>query len=681
MFIVGIDVGGTFTDLTAVDSRTGRVVVTKVPSRPRHEAAAVLSGLQALGIESRDVRRLVHGTTVGTNAVLERRGARVAVVTTAGFRDLIEIGRTKRNIPALFVPTFVRPKPVVERRHRFEVTERLAADGSVLVPLDSASVERALDDALAGGAEALAVCLLHAYLNPTHERAVADAAKGRHPGLPVSCSAEVVAEYREFERFSTTVLNAYLQPLMESYLTGLEERLLATGYTHGVLTIASSGGMMTTETARRLPIKTIFSGPAGGVSQACFVGEATGIRDLITYDMGGTSTDVCLVRDLAPLTTSDGMVGAFPVKVPQIDMHTVGAGGGSIAWLDVDGSLQVGPRSAGAAPGPAAYGLGGTEPTVTDANVVLGRIGARRRLGGSIALDPARARAAIADLAERQGGSLTVEKLAEGIVTIAVARMTSAIREISIQRGHDPRDFTLIAFGGAGPMHALALAEGMGIPSVLVPRHPGNFSALGLLASDIKHDDVRTRVGPLRERMAVLHELFTEMEGAARRQLELEGFGADQQRLLRSLDLRYRGQAFELSVAVGDVVAPDALDAVEAAFHRRHLEMYGHADPAAMIELVNARLAAYGQVSKPAPARHTTAATSLDAALIERRTVWFEDAPRDCPVWERERLPAGALLRGPAIVEEFGATTVIPPGWRGAVDEHGNLRFDRETTA
>ena len=566
----------------------------------------------------------------------------------------------------------------MKRRHRFEVTERLAADGSVLVPLDPASVERALEGALAAGAEALAVCFLHSYLNPAHERAVADAAKGRHPGLPVSCSAEVVAEYREFERFSTTVLNAYLQPLMESYLTGLEERLLATGYTHGVLTIASSGGMMTTETARRLPIKTIFSGPAGGVSQACFVGEATGIRDLITYDMGGTSTDVCLVRDLAPLTTSDGMVGAFPVKVPQIDMHTVGAGGGSIAWLDVDGSLQVGPRSAGAAPGPAAYGLGGTEPTVTDANVVLGRIGASRRLGGSIALDPARARAAIADLAERQGGSLTVEELAEGIVTIAVARMTSAIREISIQRGHDPRDFTLVAFGGAGPMHALALAEGMGIPSVLVPRHPGNFSALGLLASDIKHDDVRTRVGPLRERMAVLHELFTEMEGAARRQLELEGFGAGQQRLLRSLDLRYRSQAFELNVAVGDVVAPEALDAVEAAFHRRHLEMYGHADPAATVELVNARLAAYGLVPKPSPARHTTAVTSLDAALVERRTVWFEDAPRDCPVWERERLPARALLRGPAIVEEFGATTVIPPGWRGAVDEHGNLRFDRE---
>jgi N-methylhydantoinase A len=673
MFIVGIDVGGTFTDLTAVDEATGRVVVTKVPSRPRHEAAAVLEGLDALGIAARDVRRLVHGTTVGTNAVLERRGARVAVLTTAGFRDLIEIGRTKRNIPALFVPTFVRPKPVVERKHRFEVVERLAADGSVLVPLDAASVEAALDAAVGSGAEAIAVCLLHAYLNPTHERTIADSAKGRCPGVPVSCSADVVAEYREFERFSTTVLNAYLQPLMDAYLGGLEQRLRAVGYAHGVLTVASSGGMMTTETARRLPIKTIFSGPAGGVSQACFVGGACGVRDLITYDMGGTSTDVCLVRDLTPLATSDGVVGAFPVKVPQIDMHTVGAGGGSLAWLEVDGSLQVGPRSAGATPGPAAYGLGGTEPTVTDANVVLGRIGTTRRLGGSITLDASRARQAVTELAGRMGGTIAVDALAEGIVRIAVARMTSAIREISIQRGHDPRDFTLVAFGGAGPMHALALADEIGIPRVLVPRHPGNFSALGLLASDIKHDDVRTRVGPLRERWPLLTGLFAGLEGSARRQLELEGFETSQQRMRRSLDLRYRSQAFELNLELGD----EPLATLEAAFHARHRAMYGHADPTAVIELVNARLSAYGVVARPATERHAATATSLAAALIERRPVGFDGAAHDCPVWERERLPADAELPGPAIVEEFGATTVVPPGWRGTIDEYGNLRFER----
>jgi N-methylhydantoinase A len=323
-------------------------------------------------------------------------------------------------------------------------------------------------------------------------------------------------------------------------------------------------------------------------------------------------------------------------------------------------------------PGPAAYGLGGTEPTVTDANVVLGRIGTTRRLGGSIAIDAARARAAVADLAGRMGNTLGVEALAEGIVRIAVARMTSAIREISIQRGHDPRDFTLVAFGGAGPMHALALADEIGIPRVLVPRHPGNFSALGLLASDIKHDDVRTRVGPLAERWTVLPSLFADMEAAARRQLELDGFTPADQRMRRSLDLRYRGQAFELNLEV----AGESLDVLTAAFHERHRAMYGHADPTATVELVNARLSAYGTVAKPAAERHRAPQASMPDALIERRRVWFEGTAHDCPVWERERLPERAALEGPAIVEEFGATTIVPPGWGGAMDEHGNLRLE-----
>jgi N-methylhydantoinase A len=678
MFIAGIDVGGTFTDLTAVDAVTGRVRVSKVPSDPSGEGGAVLAGLAALGIASGDVRRLVHGTTVGTNAVLERRGARVAVLTTAGFRDLIEIGRTKRNIPALFVPTFVRPKPVVERAHRFEVAERLRADGSVLLPLDPATVDAALERAAGAGAEAIAVCLLHAYLNPAHEHLVADLAKARLPNVPVSCSADVVAEYREFERFSTTVLNAYLQPLMDRYLSAMEERLLASGYVHGVLTVGSSGGMMTTETARRLPIKTIFSGPAGGVSQACHLGAAAGVRDFITYDMGGTSTDVCLVRELAPTITSDATLGAFPVKVPQIDMHTVGAGGGSIAWLDVDGSLQVGPRSAGARPGPACYGHGGTEATVTDANVVLGRIAATRRLGGSITIAPDRAHAAVSALAARLAGGMAVPALAEGIVRIAVARMTSSIREISIQRGHDPRDFTLIAFGGAGPMHACAVAEEMGIARVLVPRYPGNFSALGLLASNIKHDDVRTRVGELRAQLPRLGPLFAEMEAHARRQLDREGFPPERQRLDRSLDLRYRGQAFELNVPAGEGALEPCREALEAEFHRRHLAAYGHANEAGAIELVNARLTAWGVVDTAAPEPYRSETRHLDEALVETRRVWFAGAAGPCPVWERERLPAGVALAGPAIVEEFGATTVIPPGWAGGLDPHGNIRLGRD---
>jgi len=345
----------------------------------------------------------------------------------------------------------------------------------------------------------------------------------------------------------------------------------------------------------------------------------------------------------------------------------------------VDGSLQVGPRSAGATPGPAAYGLAGTEPAVTDANVVLGRIGTRRRLGGSIGIDPALARRAVEALALRMDRPLGVEALAEGIVTIAVARMTSAIREISIQRGHDPRDFTLIAFGGAGPMHALAMAEEIGIPRVLVPRHPGNFSALGLLAADIKHDDVRTRVGPLGERLAALGQAFAEMETAAREQLEREGFAREQQKLLRSLDLRYRGQAFELNIPVSDREL--RLDEIEADFHRQHRDTYGHSNPTAAIELVNARLTAYGLVPKPAAERHAAVGVALEGALVERRPVWFGGRPHDCPVWDRERLPEGARLSGPAIVEEFGATTVVPPGWRGAMDALGNIRFERETRA
>src|SRR5206468_2470233 len=429
MFVVGIDVGGTFTDVTAVDGASGRVVVTKVPSQPNNEAAAVLAGLAALGIDGRGVRRLVHGTTVGTNAILERRGARVALITTAGFRDLIEIGRTKRNIPVLFVPTFVRPKPFVERALRFEVDERMLHDGAVLTPLHGGSVDRVIDSLPRAAPEALAVCLLHAYANSAHERAVGERFRERFPEVPVSLSSDVVPEYREFERFSTTVLNAYLQPLMDRYLAGLEKKLFEAGYAYGVLTIGSSGGMMTVETARRLPIRTTVSGPAGGVSQGCFTAARAGITDFITYDMGGTSTDVCLVRDGRPLTTTDNLIAAFPVKVAQIDIRTVGAGGGSIAWLDVDGALPVGPR-----------------------------------------------------------------------------------------------DFTLIAFGGAGPMHAIPVAEELGIPRVLVPRHPGNFSALGLLVSDVKHDDVRTRIGRLHERVPALEAAFAEMSAAAARRLDADGF-------------------------------------------------------------------------------------------------------------------------------------------------------------
>jgi N-methylhydantoinase A len=672
MFVVGVDVGGTFTDVTAVDTVSGEVRVGKVPSQPLHEAAAVLGGLAALGVDSQAVRRLVHGTTVGTNAILERRGARVALVTTAGFRDLIEIGRTKRNIPALFVPTFVRPRPVVDRPLRFEVDERMLADGTVLRPLDPTDVAPLLDAVAAAGPEAVAICLLHAYANPAHERQLGELLGRRLPAVPVSLSFDVVPEYREFERFSTTVLNAYLQPLMDRYLGDLEKRLFESGYAYGVLTVGSSGGMMTVETARRLPIKTIVSGPAGGVSQACFLARHAGLADFITYDMGGTSTDVCLVRDGMPATTTDSTIGAFPVKVPQIDIHTVGAGGGSLAWLDVDGSLQVGPRSAGARPGPAAYGLGGREPTVTDANVVLGRMGTARALGGSIRLEPARSREALAGLASLVG-TLGVEALAEGIVRIAIARMTSSIREITIARGHDPRDFTLVAFGGAGPMHAALIAEELAIPQVLVPRYPGNFSALGLLVSDVKHDDVRTRIGILHSQREAIESALLEMEGAGVERLTAEGFSPPAQHIESALDLRYLGQAFELTVSLprGSL----DLDAIAREFHARHLATYGYANPGGEVELVNVRLTARGVVDKPPP-RHAPRASPRRGSP-ETRAAWFGGGELRVAVHERDELAPGTTIAGPAIVEEFGATTVVPPGWAMRLDGLGDLLLER----
>jgi N-methylhydantoinase A len=674
MVVVGIDVGGTFTDLTEVDEETGAVRITKVPSTPGDEGQAVLAGLERIA-DPKAVRRIVHGTTVATNAIVQRRGARVALVTTAGFRDLIEIGRTKRNIPALFNPTFVRPKPPVPRPLRFEVAERILHDGSVLTPLDDRALDGLVEAIRPAAPQAFAVCLLFAYANPAHEQRVGEALGRAFPGVPVSLSSEVVPEYREFERFSTTVFNAYIRPLVEGYLESLEKKLLAAGYPPGVLTVGSSGGALTVDAARRLPIKTIASGPAGGVSQAVFVARGIGAPDLITYDIGGTSTDVCLISGFAPAVTTETLLAGFPVKTPQIDIKSVGAGGGSIAWVDVDGALQVGPQSAGAVPGPACYGRGGREATVSDANLALGRLGATRALGGTITPDPALAGRALARLAERLGG-LDRHRLAEGVIRIMVARTVSSIREITIQRGHDPRDFALMAFGGAGGMHAIPTAEELGIARIIVPRFPGNFSALGVAASDIKHDAVRTHLTPLAPgALAGIHAVFAELRAAAARQLQEDGFGPSDTRWAWSLDLRYVGQAFELNLPV----EPETLtaDGAARAFHASHLQTYGHASESAAVEVVNARLTAFGVVTKPPLARHRSDTRTLAEARAEERAVYFDGRFVPCPVYERERLPEGGRFAGPAVVEEFGSTTVVFPGWEARVDEFGNLRLER----
>ena len=510
--VAGVDVGGTFTDIVLFDAASGALTVTKVPSTPANQSEGVIRGLESVLDRLDALGRLVHGTTVSTNTILQRSGADVAMVTSEGFGDVLEIGRTRRMLPSLYDPTFVRPPPLVPRPRRFEVAERRAADGSMLVPLDEEGLAGIAERIRASGAEAVAVCFLHAWADPGSEIRARDVLAQRLPGTWFTTSSEVVPEFREYERFSTTVINAYLLPVIDRYVKALGTRLDRAGYRGPVLTMSSAGGVMDLDTARTLPVRTILSGPAGGVAGATWIAGSVALEDFITCDMGGTSTDVCLIESGRPATSTESAFMGYPIKGRQIDINTVGAGGGSIAYVEGGSVLKVGPRSAGADPGPACYGKGGTEPTVTDANVVLGRVG-HRPLGGAIRLDPERARVAVADLATRLGIP-DVETMAEGIVRLVVAEMANAIREISIERGYDPARFTLVPFGGAGPMHATRIAAELGMRRVLVPLDPGNLSALGLLVSDQRREHVRTFLAYAREPRSRCHRLGARRAGA-----------------------------------------------------------------------------------------------------------------------------------------------------------------------
>jgi N-methylhydantoinase A len=669
MLIVGIDVGGTFTDLVLFDATTGRLAVTKTSSTA-NQADGVVDALRRLDVETRDVDRMVHGTTVATNAIVQRRGVPVALVTTAGFRDVLEVGQTRRRVPdTMFQPAFRRPEPLVPRPLRLEVRERTRHTGAVLEPVDEAELVRLAEDLRGAGVEAVAVCFLHAYASDANERRATEVLGTHLPGAFVTHSAEVVPEHREFERFSTTVINAYVSPVLARYLTRLASRLGADGLAGPLYTMSSSGGAMTVEQASRLGVKTILSGPVGGVQATVFVAEAARLRDVISYDMGGTSTDVALIHDRAPALSTDNVVDSFPVRTPQVDINSVGAGGGSIAWLDRSGALNVGPTSAGALPGPACYDRGGAEPTVTDANLALGRLSPDHLLAGLVRLRPDLAERALAALAARME-DVSVTHLADGIVRLAVARMASATREISVRRGHDPRDFTLVAFGGAGPMHACSLASELGIPRVLIPPSPGNFSALGLLTSDVRHDFVRTRLALQRDLVGgEVERLCGELEAQARAELGAEGFKGDRVRLERSLDMRYAGQAWEVNLKV-PAPAPEGA-ALRQAFDAAYAAIYGHHGAAdEEIQLVRVRLSAFGVIDRP---RLRSLPDHQDVSRAATRRVYFDGAWHASAVWDRARLGAGARIAGPAIVEEFGATTVVPPGWAGTVDRSGNL--------
>jgi N-methylhydantoinase A len=678
MLWVGVDVGGTFTDVVVYDEATGALDVGKAPTHPADPSVGFLNAFAKLELDLTRTGRVVHGTTIGTNAILERKGAVVSVLTTQGFRDTLEIARTNRT--TLYDIRAVKPAPLARRQHVVEVDERLGPDGAVVRPLHLAEVRAALDrlraaadggpDQPANGDRALVVCFLHSYANPAHEAAAAGLAAELLPGWFVSTSAEVLPEFREYERFSTAVLNAYIGPRVGGYLTRLASALADRGYPGELFITTSSGGIMTVARAARFPVHTVLSGPAGGVAAGLNLGRLTGFRNLITYDMGGTSTDVCLIGDLEATVTTEQHIAGLPNRTPQIEINSIGAGGGSLAWIDAGGTLRVGPRSAGAVPGPACYGRGGGEATITDANLVLGRVTADRPLAGEVRLDATLARGAVAALLPRVAGVGSEAELADGIVRIAVARTVSAIKEISIAKGHDPRDFVLCAYGGAGPMHAALVAEELEIPRVVVPTAPGNFSAFGSLISDLHHDHVRTRlVNVRRGDFAEVQAVFAELEAEARATLEREGIRPGDVRLGHALGMRYVGQSWELLVRVPE--GADSLAVLEEAFHRAHEHRYGHASGGAA-EIVTFRVTAEGVIPKPTLPRWTVTGRVEEARRAER-AVYFDGAFRPVPVYVRDRLPGGGRVDGPAIVEEMGATTVVPPDWTGAVGGWGEL--------
>lgn len=672
MLSIGIDTGGTFTDLAVYDAAEGDIRAIKVPSTVNDPSEAVIGVLEKLGPERWANSRIVHGTTVATNMVLERKGAQLAIITTEGFRDLLEIGRTRRASPGLFNTKFVKAPPLVPRVRRFEVNERLRAGGKVHRPLDVASVERVCSALNESRPDAAVVCLLHSYANAAHEREVRRIVNERVDGLPVILSSDVVPEYREFERLTTSVINAYVLPRVKTYLARLAAKIGRKG--ERLYVMGSNGGILTADAAGLTPAKTILSGPAGGVNGAILACQAAGVENFITCDMGGTSTDVALVNQSRPTMVTETMIAGLPLKLQQLDINTVGAGGGSIAWRDVDGSLRVGPKSAGADPGPAAYDRGGMDVTVTDANLVLGRIAPATLLGGELTLNRDRSNAAVRRLGDSLGYS-DVERLADGVIKLAVARMASAIREISIERGHDPRGFALLPMGGAGPMHATELAEELSIAEVFVPRFPGNLSAVGLIGSDIRYDFARTVLADARAcDPALIRSAFTELAAYGRGVLQNEGFADAVMQIEYFADLRYRGQAFDLNVPVA---TPDTkLATVEADFESLYERRYGHRREGKPIDIVILRVVARGVVPRPVLAKIRRQAGALASAVKARRAVYFQGSwHKDCAVYERERLGAGVELAGPAVIEEYGSTTVLPPKWRAAVDDLGNLRL------
>ncbi|RWR48290.1 hydantoinase/oxoprolinase family protein [Sinirhodobacter ferrireducens] len=676
---IGVDVGGTFTDLCAIESGSGRIALNKVSSTPANPAEAIIAGLDALaqkaGFDLGDVRAIGHGTTVATNALIQRTGAKVAMVTTRNFRDLVEIGRQIR--PKMYDLKADFPPPLAPRHLRFEVSERVGADGAVVEPLDMDSVDAVIEALRAEEVEAVAIAFLFAYLNPAHEQAVKARIAAAMPGVAVSASSDVMPEFREYERSSTTLLNAYLQPAFAQYMRTLEREVAARSPVSSLGVNQSSGGLMSVETAREFPIRTAMSGPAAGANGAIHTALQSGVANVITFDVGGTSADVALIRDRAIGLAFDRDVAGFPVRMAMVDINTVGAGGGSLAWFDRDGLMKVGPASAGARPGPACYGRGGDQATVTDANVVLGRLSTSGLLGGDMSLDVDASFRVVGVVAARLG--CTVETAARGILDVMAANMVRAIRAISVERGHDPRDFVLMPFGGAGPLHAEACARALGIRQILVPLSPGILCAQGLLVAGRSESLVRSqRIALNAAAGAVLSRLAEEMRAEAGTWFEAEAIPEAERSATLVADMRYTSQNYELQIPVTGALTD--LDALRQAFFEAHARAYGFFNPEDPVEVMALRMTPQGarpKIGAP-PQRDTASRTPQPKA---RRPVWFSGpAALETPVYDRAELAAGAELTGPAVIDQFDSTLLLFPGDVARVDEARNILITRGET-
>jgi N-methylhydantoinase A/oxoprolinase/acetone carboxylase beta subunit len=675
---IGVDIGGTFTDIVALD-RTGRLALAKVPSTPKDLlegiADATTRVLALAGARAAEVERFIHGTTVATNAVLEQKGATTAILTTEGFEDVLELGRMKRSRMYDLdmdpeVPVFLAP-----RRRRLGIRERLDAKGRVLVPLHEADVRAAVAGLRAQGVQAIAVCYLFSFVDPAHERRTRELIAEAAPEISVSLSSDVDPTFREYERLCVTAFDAYLGPVVKRYLAGLADTLRALGVPGVPLIMRSRGGIVSAALAAQQPVTLFLSGPAGGVIGAGFAAERSGVRDFVSLDMGGTSNDVAVVREGKPLLASEGAIGAYPVRTPMVDVSTIGAGGGSIAWIDAAGGLRVGPRSAGAEPGPACYARGGDEATVTDASVVLGYLNPARFAGGAMTLDVAAAERAVAAIGRRLG--VDPVAAAAGIHRVVNARMADQIRLMTIKRGYDPRQFALVVLGGAGPVHGAALAAEMGMAEVLVPEAPGVLAAFGLLAAAIEHHHARTLQARTETAdLDAINRCLAELDAAGRARMREEGVPAGEVRVAYAADMRYVGQAYELEVPIAAPVTAAGVPGIVTGFHAVHERVYGYARVQQPVEFVNVRAVHTFPLPRPVVTPAARASGTLDDARLGERRAYF-GAFVPTAVYERARLPLGARLAGPAIVEQTDTTTVIPPGVTALVDEAGNLRLQR----